>query len=300
MNSGQGNLSERMPTMEDVADKSGGWNGLPFYTHVTIAGLLIFALMLTVLSVLNLASGGLGVGEMVEGMVFYALAMIPTLVFVVLAWKTPSLTLPAAFWAMLMLLLIAPVIAVALGTFNSFFDTGLMVPVIVALIVAGVAGVVGFLQHRRGRARQGSTAGERWVLRATTVVVAGLMIVSGTLHLTSLESVSAAEKSAAISIDMKHSAFTPAQLTIPAGKPAKLVIKNGDLTVHTFTIEELGIDVKVLPGSEELVELSSPPAGTYVYLCTAGMVFSLPLHKPELESDPSVPNDTGTLVVRQP
>ena len=85
---------------------------------------------------------------------------------------------------------------------------------------------------------------------------------------------------------------------MPAGKPVKFVIRNRDLTVHTFTIKELGIDVKVLPGSEELIELSSPPAGTYVYLCTSGTGFSLPLHKPEVESEPSVPADSGTLVVR--
>ena len=98
---------------------------------------------------------------------------------------------------------------------------------------------------------------------------------------------------------MKNSTFTPAQLEIPAGKPARFVIKNRDLTVHTFTIEKLGIDVKVLPGSEKLIELSSPPAGTYVYTCTSGTGFSLPLHKPEVESDPSVPSDNGTLVVSE-
>ena len=127
-----------------------------------------------------------------------------------------------------------------------------------------------------------------------------VMLVSGTLHLTSLESVSPDEKAAAISVDIKDSAFKPAQLTVLAGKPAKFVIKNRDLTVHTFTIEGLGIDVKVLPGSEELIELSPRPAGAYVYSCTFGVGFSLPLHKPEVESDPSISSDSGTLVVSEP
>jgi plastocyanin len=98
---------------------------------------------------------------------------------------------------------------------------------------------------------------------------------------------------------MRDSAFEPAQPTVPAGKPAKFVIKNRDLTVHTYTIEALGIDVNVLPGSEELTELSSLTAGTYVYSCTFGVGFSLPIHKPEVESEPSVPSDTGTLVVTE-
>ena len=96
------------------------------------------------------------------------------------------------------------------------------------------------------------------------------MVVSGTLHLNGLESVSAEEKAAAISVAMENNTFEPAQLTVPAGKPAKLVIKNRDLTVHSFTVKELGIDVTVLRGSEELIELSLPPAGTYVYLMHLG------------------------------
>ena len=199
-----------------------------------------------------------------------------------------------------MLLITAPSIPNALSTFNSFFDTGLLVPAIASLIVAGVAGIVGFLQHHRGITRDVSTAGERWVLRATTAMVVGLMVVSGTLHLNGLESVSAEEKAAAISVDMGNNTSEPAQLTVPAAKPAKLVIKNRDLTVHSFTVKELGIDVTVLRGSEELIELSSPPAGTYVYLSTLGTGFSLPLHKPEVESEPSVPADSGSLVVRGP
>ena len=287
--------------MKEAAETKGGWKGLPFYARVTIAGLLAFALTYTAINILVLVSGGVEViGDVVQGIVFYALFMIPTVVIVVLAWRRPGLTLVAAIWATLVLLITAPAIPNALDNFNSFFDAGLLVPAIVSLIVAGVAGIVGFLQHRRGATRDLSTAGERWVLGATAAMVVGLMVLSGTLHLTSLESVSADEKATAISVDMKNNAFEPAQLTVPAGKPAKFVIKNRDLTVHTFTIKELGIDVKVLPGSEELIELSAPLAGTYEYTCTSGVGFSLLLHKPEVESEPSIPADSGTLVVSIP
>ena len=288
------------PLMEEGSEKKGGWKGLPFYTRVAIAGLLVFVLIYTALNILFMVGGGVEViGDAVQGAVFYALFMIPTVVVVVLAWRKPDLTLVAAIWAILMLLISAPFIPNALGTFNSFFDAGLMIPSIVSLIMAGVAGIVAFVQHRRGSTRDVSTAGERWVLWATTAIVVGLMVVSGTLHLTSLESVSPDEKAAAISVDMKNSAFTPAQLTVPAGEPAKFVIKNRDLTVHTFTIEELGIDVKVLPGSEKLIELSSPPAGTYVYECTLGIPPSQILHTPAKE-DNFTPTDRGTLVVSGP
>ena len=56
-----------------------------------------------------------------------------------------------------MLLIIAPLIPNAFGTFNSFFDTGLLIPAIVWLIVVGVAGIVEFLHHRRKTTRDVST-----------------------------------------------------------------------------------------------------------------------------------------------
>ncbi len=286
--------------MNEAAKKRGGWKGLPFYPRVTIAALLVFALVYTGLSALAITSGGVEVTEdAVQVIVFYALFMVPTLVIVVLVWRSGLTTPVAAIWAIVMLLISAPSIPNALGTFNSFFDAGLLIPAIVSLMAAVVAGSAGFLHDRRGATRDASSAADRWALWATTAMVVGLMVASGALHLNSLEVVSADDKAAAISVDIENSTFKPAQLTVPAGTPTKFVITNRDLTVHTFTIEALGIDVKVLPGSEELIELSSLPAGTYVYVCTSGMGASLPLHKPEIESEPSVPADSGMLVVSE-
>ncbi len=281
---------------EDAQDKR-RWKGLPFYTRVTIAGLLVFTLIYSGLGILTMVSGGVEMMGVLEGLAMYTLFLVPTLLVVVQAWRRPG-TLVAAIWAILMTLLNAQFIPTALGNVNSFFDTGLLIPLIGAPTVAAVAGIVAFQQHRRGTTRNVSTARERWVLWATTGIVIGLMVVSGTLHLTSLETVSPEEKAAAITVDIKSSAFWPAQLTVPVGKSAKFVIKNRDLTVHTFTIEELGIDVKVLPGSEKLIELSSPPAGTYVYSCTLGIEPVPILHKPANNNVTST--DSGTLVVRDP
>ena len=85
--------------MKEGAEKKGGWKGLPFYTRVTIAGLLVFVLILTGLSTLAMVS--VGGEDAVQGIVFYALAMIPTVVVIVLAWRRPGMTLVAAIWAML-------------------------------------------------------------------------------------------------------------------------------------------------------------------------------------------------------
>ena len=87
--------------MEEGSVKTGGWKGLPFYTRVTIAGLFVVALIITGIGVLTLVSGGGDVEDAVQGIVFYGLFMIPTVVVVVLAWRRPELTLVATIWAML-------------------------------------------------------------------------------------------------------------------------------------------------------------------------------------------------------
>ena len=59
----------------------------------------------------------------------------------------------------------------------------------------------------------------------------------------------------------------PTELSIQAGQAAQIVVKNRDFGVHTFTIEDLDIDVTVVGGSEKLVSLAVPSAGTYQCSC---------------------------------
>ena len=177
------------------------------------------------------------------------------------------MSLIAALWALLNILLHFPNIIAALSYVNSFFDFGMAMPVVAALFVALVAGVIAFVQHRRGTARTESTGGERRTFAAITVVVVGLMALFGILHLVALSSVSASEKADAITVEMKNTEFNPTELQVPAGQPVKFVVKNRDLGVHTFTIKELGIDFTIVGRSEKLIEFSSTGAGTFEYIC---------------------------------
>lgn len=96
--------------INEGAEKTTGWTGLSFYTRVTIAGLLVFALIFTGLAVLALLFGDVEViGDAVQGIVFYFLFVIPTFVVVVLAWRRPGLTLVAAIWAIVMILIKAAI-----------------------------------------------------------------------------------------------------------------------------------------------------------------------------------------------
>ena len=120
-------------------------------------------------------------------------------------------------WALLNLLLNAPFVIPALGHVNSFFDFGLALPLLAALIVATAGGIVAFVQRRRGTARTTSTGGERRSLVAITVVVVGLMALSGVLHLTELTPVGESDKVGSIEVSMKGTEFQPTTLQVSAG-----------------------------------------------------------------------------------
>jgi uncharacterized cupredoxin-like copper-binding protein len=47
----------------------------------------------------------------------------------------------------------------------------------------------------------------------------------------------------------------------------KIVAKNSDPYIHTFTVEDLDMDVKLGPGSEKLILIERPVAGTYEFIC---------------------------------
>ena len=68
--------------------------------------------------------------------------------------------------------------------------------------------------------------------------------------------------------------FQPAELEIPADQPATVRLINPDSAFHTdgggvhqFASPELGVDVKVQPESEAVVEIPASQPGTYTFYC---------------------------------
>jgi len=235
----------------------GGWQGLPFYTQMSIAGLLVYAALFEGLGVLIWS---LGEPFLV---IFASILVVPTLVAVVLDRRYGKwAVLGAGIWATASMLVHSYNIVSALSHVDSFFDFGIALPITLSIIVAAVAGYVAFGQHRKGNARVTASKNESTALTLVVVVTVALMSVSGVMHLTGRESASAADMAGATLVSMKNAEFEPVNMQVASGD-ARLVVKNGDLGVHTFTIDELEVDVTVLGGSEKLVTLPSSAKGTY-------------------------------------
>ena len=124
-----------------------------------------------------------------------------------------------------------------------------------------------FIQSRRESPRTAATVAERNTFWGIGAVIAVLIVVSGIATATGRESVSDAERPGSTEMVMEHTLFETTELETKAAEPLRLVLKNSDLFMHTFIIEELDVDVTVTPGSEKLLELTPTTAGEYAYAC---------------------------------
>ena len=248
--------------MTQGASSRGLWRGQPFYVRLNAGGLLVFALVILAVGVIFEFRSQPG------SIVFVAVLVVPTVVIALLALRIGgwALTL-AAIWAVLMLIAGLLFLEAAVSHINSFWDFAPAVAAIVARLAASVGGIGAFVQRRRGTVRQTATIAERWSLLGATAIVVVLVLLSGVLHVASLESVSADERSGAIAVGMKDTLFDPTEIMIQAGQPATVVVKNMDLGVHTFTVHELGINEVLIGGSEKLIAIAASNPGSYEFVC---------------------------------
>jgi hypothetical protein len=68
------------------------------------------------------------------------------------------------------------------------------------------------------------------------------------------------------SLDLKDDKFTPGELDVPAGKPFKLTVRNGDATPAEFEAKDLKIE-KVMAGNSEIsVSVRPLDPGRYLFV----------------------------------
>jgi len=244
-----------------------GWKTRPIYTRVAIVGLLLFALVSLVFAVLSMIDG-----EASTVGVFVILAVLSA-IFAGLMWRFGKWALVlTAVWGFLNLLLSGGLfLGISLRYPNSFFDFVLPLLLTVGALLAVVGAIVAFVQQRRGTIRTTATQTERRTFTAIPVVLVALTILSGSLHIAGLTTVAAQDEEGAIVVEMKNSYLAPNRLEIPVGETTRIVVKNNDLSVHTFEIAELGVKHTVLPFSELLIELRPTNTGQFTFRSEAPM-----------------------------
>lgn len=94
-------------------------------------------------------------------------------------------------------------------------------------------------------------------------------VVSGAFTVLGSSTLSPEERAGATEVVMVDTEFATTALSVERGTTARFVVRNEGLSVHTFTVDELGIDTVVRPGAEVLVTAEVPAtAQTLQFYCT--------------------------------
>lgn len=149
----------------------------------------------------------------------------------------------------------------------SFFDFTISLFSVLGSLIALGGAVVALVARRRRSTRSILTRTERTAAGAFIAALAVLTVISGVLTLGSRDQVSAAAKAGTRSVEIKATKFVQERIEVRAGEPARLVVRNGDPGMHSFTIYALETDVVIAPRSERLIELGQVPPGEYTYVC---------------------------------
>lgn len=70
-----------------------------------------------------------------------------------------------------------------------------------------------------------------------------------------------------IVVELHDNYFEPKEIRIAKGEKTKIWLKNKGVNDHTFTVEELGVDVELKPGVEKMVTVEPQKAGTFKVIC---------------------------------
>ena len=144
------------------------------------------------------------------------------------------------------------------ASFFDFVPAVLLVPGVLIGIGAGIAAIVA---QRRGSTTPKVEGGERRALAIVPVAVLVLAVLSGVLTITGRDSVDDAE--ADVVVRLSDFEFEEDAYQLQGG--TTVLVKNDDPFFHTFTVDALGIDEAMNPGSEKLVTIPEEPGGYIVY-----------------------------------
>lgn len=156
---------------------------------------------------------------------------------------------------------------------GSFGFAAIAVPGVMAVLgLAGLVATVGTLTSRRR-----GTLGEAAARRVSIGAVAALVVVLAIAAFGTDGRVTAQPGDIVITSD--STAFSPTEVVAQAGI-IDVYLENRDYFWHTFTIRDLGVDLRVPVGAAGRVTFNAPP-GVYEFVCAipghdfAGMVGTL-------------------------
>ena len=153
-----------------------------------------------------------------------------------------------------------------LTTPKAFFDFAAGVFIIPGLLILLIASILGTVQYFRGAVSRDLSPTAATLLRGAVGALVLVAVVSAVVTAMNAGDASAEERQGAMILTAEDTEWDLDRMEGLSDQPLKLVVRNEDGFLHTFTIYDLDIDVRLGPFSEEVVEINAP-AGTYGYVC---------------------------------
>jgi cupredoxin-like protein len=231
----------------------------PFYTRVALLGVAFVLMLAAFLFVVILIFSPSDIGFPLV-MAVVALVIAALIFFIPYPWGL----IVAVLGGLFAFLFVGDGIGLTITSPESFFDFIFPVMFIPAGLLLLIGGITGLVQHFRHQPTNGNPALVTGIKGLFAVVVV-LLAISAVLNVLNLGTVSAEDKEGAAYTKMKDDEFITGDLSSSAS--GKIAIDNRDPYLHTFTIDDLDIDVKIGGGSSDVINLDNVDAGEYFFYC---------------------------------
>jgi len=244
--------------MDDTDQRTNGSAAKPRWTRLATLGLFMVGLA----AFLMVAAALIWGVDVADDLPFF-------LSLVIVPWLAAFLVWRFGTWAKVVGIVIALAsigamfwTAFGLAEPASFFDfvPGLLV-VPGALIAIG-ASIGAIVARRRGHTAVGREGKERRAISGVVTVVGALAAVSAVLTVLGRSTVETPQ--GATTVTLGNFEYDRAAYEVTGG--GQVVVRNDDPFLHTFTIDDLGVDVELGPNGSALVDIPAE-AGTYVVYC---------------------------------
>lgn len=234
----------------------------PFYTRLAALGFALVTLTGVVASLYELLTGDTA-------------SLAFSLPILIIGLLVTGALLRFGVWAQVLAGILSLAVLALLLPFSTFVlmhpeDGGNFIPSVLLVVGAALAFVgciVSLVQRRRHALRESASPVESAAVKVVLAALAVVAALSVIMSVTARTTVSAETKASALGVEITSFSFLPNHLEVKPGDMVRIVVKNSDPTLHTFTLPEAGVDTAVPPGSEKLIEFKSPAAGVYRWYC---------------------------------
>jgi heme/copper-type cytochrome/quinol oxidase subunit 2 len=236
---------------------------IPFYTLVSVTGFALFIVAGLLLGVVGALDGQPGMMPP-----FVLVMLVAGLFGVILPWRFGGrgYILPVLL-AVAAVALLVPIIPRALANPDGGLEFIAIALFLVGALMAVVGGVVSIVQWRWGVAAAGATPGQRRAYQVTMAVAAAIVVLGLAMSSVARARLANEVRAGTMAMQMKGGTYSINPLPAAAGQTVRLAVRNDDATLHTFTLDEAGVNVNIPPGAERLVEFQAPAPGSYTFYC---------------------------------